>query len=69
MTTKIESLVLAEEITRQAGFDLPIAWALGFISQHKGIISDSLKAEGYYSFADEVEAIGDWIRNGKEQHD
>jgi hypothetical protein len=51
-----------EEVTRNAGFDYPIAWALGFLVDNHNVIMDMLYTDS--DVALEYEALYEEIRHG-----
>ena len=64
MTRKSHELSAAEDVARKAGFDLPIAWGLGFIADGHMVLIVALEDAGYSFMAEEVRAIADWVANG-----
>jgi hypothetical protein len=61
-------LAEAEEAMREAGFDYPLAWALGFLSDNYDVLWESLSltASGR-ELVDQFDSLVDEILNGFEE--
>ena len=63
-TTGDAYLARAEEILRDYEYDLPVAWALGFLLDNESLLADLLRNNDHADKAESVESICDWIING-----
>ena len=51
-----------ENVTREAGYDLPIAWLIGFIQDYELLLPKELKK--YPTMQAQLADIINWIKNG-----
>jgi hypothetical protein len=63
-TTSDSYLARAEEILRDAEYDLPVAWAIGFLLDNENLLTGLLRDNNHVDKAESVEGICDWIING-----